>query len=105
MGEANVADDIREAIERFQRETGIDTVILVGSRQGGTPDEHSDVDLVLVDSRFEGQKMFERAVGLRGAWPIRVPLDLICYTPEEFRALKEQPTIAREADRDGMAFA
>ena len=34
-----------------------------------------------------------------------VPVDFLCYTPEEFDALRIRPTIAREAAEHGVVVA
>lgn len=106
MGRASAVDpDILEAVRRFRDESGIDRVILFGSHVQGDADEGSDVDLVLVDARFEGQRSFERPVGLRRWWPEGLPVDFLCYTPEEFEDLKDRPSLVRTALDEGIAVA
>lgn len=103
MGEGRlVAPRVRAAVERFRAATGIERVIVFGSHATGHAREDSDVDLVLVDPRFRGVKSFHRPVGLARHWPRDIPVDMICYTPEEFEELKARPTIAREAALHGV---
>lgn len=95
-------DRVRKAVERFRRETGIETVILFGSQSRGDAGPASDVDLLLVDERFRGQRFFERPVGLWDHWPRGIPVEFLCYTPEEVEDLRDQPTIVRAALEEGV---
>lgn len=101
----DLSPEVRSIVERFRRESGIDRVIVFGSRAAGGATEQSDVDLVLVDDRFRGKRAFERPVGLRRYWPEGVAVDFLCYTPEEFEELKDRPTIVRLAVEEGVEVA
>jgi len=35
-------------------------------------------------------------------WNLDLPVDFICYTPEEYKKLAKQITIVREAERNGI---
>lgn len=70
----------------------VEELVLFGSRARGTADAHADVDLAVVSQGFEGMSFVERQ-GLvrpliREALGV-VPLDAVCYTPEEFEAGKD----------------
>lgn len=103
MGEiSDLSLEIREAIEGLRRATRVERVIVFGSRATGTAGPDSDVDLVLIDPRFEGVKSFKRSPPFRRHWPALLPVDMLCYTPAEFEALKARPTLAREAAEHGV---
>jgi len=36
------------------------------------------------------------------AWDLGMPVDFLCYTPEEFAELSKRPSIVREALREGI---
>lgn len=93
---------LRRAIAEFRKAAGIERVIVIGSRARGGVSRESDVDLVLVDPRFAGVKSFRRARGLHAHWALDLPVDFICYTPEEFEGLKDRPTLVREAILHGV---
>lgn len=66
--------------------------MLFGSHARGTADAGSDVDLAVVSPDFEGMSFVDRQSLVRPL--IRealgvVPLDAVCYTPEEFEEGKE----------------
>lgn len=103
MGEKQHLDqDLKETLREFKRKSGISKVIVFGSTARGETTKHSDVDLVLVDNRFEGKDFFERPKGLYKHWGSRHPVDFLCYTPKEFEKLKNQITIVRQATKTGI---
>jgi predicted nucleotidyltransferase len=68
----------RQVAERFQP----DKIILFGSYAYGTPNEDSDVDiLVIMPARNQGSK----AGRIRWEVPAPFPMDLIVRTPENLR--------------------
>jgi predicted nucleotidyltransferase len=77
-------------------------MILFGSRAGGRPRPDSDVDLIVVGRRFQRKNPIDRAAPLHLEWDLKLPVDFLCYTPEEFEELSKRPSIVREALRDGI---
>lgn len=68
------------------------SLVLFGSRARGTGRSDSDVDIAIVSPDFEGMSFVERQSLVRPL--VRealgvVPLDAVCYTPEEFEEGKE----------------
>ena len=103
MGQASALNPhLRETVREFQRASRIQRIIVFGSQARGEPGPDSDVDLLLVDPRFEGVKSFRRSRGLHRFWKRDVPVDFLCYTPQEFEALRTRPTIVREAAEHGV---
>ena len=64
--------------------------------------EHSDVDLILVSKKFRGKKFHSRFKGLWLKWDLGLPVDFLCYTPEEFEELKKEVSVVSEAVRGGI---
>ena len=77
-------------------------MILFGSRSGKDYTKDSDADIMIVSGNFEKVKSFKRAVPLYDYWDIDLPVDFICYTPEEYKKLAKRITIVREAERNGI---
>src|SRR3990172_1379885 len=75
---------------------------LFGSRARERPRPDSDVDLIVVGRRFRRKNPIDRAGPLHLAWDLGLPVDFLCYTPEEFEELSRRPSIVREALREGI---
>lgn len=68
-------------------------IYLFGSIAGGSPDEESDIDLLIVAPSED--RPLERRIKLRQMlkdYDRRIGLDLLVYTPEEFKMLENQPS-------------
>jgi len=69
----------------------ISKIILFGSYANGTPDNESDVDLVIVSNDFDGKNIFERATLTKEAEILTIkkyliPLDIITLSDKEFES-------------------
>jgi len=99
-------DSLIRDLRRFRRKVaqrfGIETMILFGSRARGRARPDSDVDLIVVGHRFRRKNPIDRAAPLHLAWDLGMPVDFLCYTPEEFAELSKRPSIVREALREGI---
>src|SRR3989344_5891394 len=95
-----------EKLQQFKKNIGkkynLQTVILFGSRASGKPHKDSDVDLVIVSKDFKGKKSYKRSPPLYLEWDLDLPVDFLCYTPEEFKKVKNRITIVREAVEEGI---
>ena len=83
----------------------VERVILFGSYAKGKIDMHSDADIIVV-GHFKKKGNMNRAPMLYREWhlvhKIDMPVDFICYTPEEFNKLKKQVSIVSEAIKEGI---
>ena len=68
---------------------GVRRVSLFGSAARGRADLLTDLDVLVV--RETGEPFVERHASLYRELALPVDLDLICYTPEEFAAMRERP--------------
>lgn len=78
-------------------------VILFGSHaRGDALRDRSDLDLIIVSQEFAGIPFLER--GFRILWSLKtpLPLDLLCYTPEEFQRKREEIGVVRTACEEGV---
>ena len=107
MGEKkNKTKELISKLKKFKESNRINKLILFGSYARGKFDKDSDIDLILVDKKFNGKTVFERTRGLWLKWhlkqKINYPVDFICYTPKEFERLKKQVSIVSEALKEGI---
>ncbi len=68
---------------------GVERVSLFGSYARGRRDLFTDLDILVIMSTGEG--FLERVRRLYGLLALPVDVDLLCYTPEEWRALQQRP--------------
>ena len=89
------------AVNRLVEKLSPDAIILFGSASNGTANDDSDIDLLVVlDTNLNKSDRFVLARGAIGR--IGTPVDVLVYTPEEFRteSLKND-SIVREAIDSG----
>ncbi|MEK6923919.1 MAG: nucleotidyltransferase domain-containing protein [Candidatus Micrarchaeota archaeon] len=104
MGENYSLEGLKSFFRRLGEKMSVERGILFGSRAWGGAEKDSDYDLIIVSKDFAGQKFYERAVGLRQYWHIDAPVDLICFTPEEFDERAGGANIVSEALKKGVAI-
>lgn len=95
-------DKIIKELKKFKKKNKIDKMIFFGSRASDKYTKYSDIDLIVISSKFKKIKSFKRAPVLRLKWKLDYPVDLLCYTPEEFEKKKKEPTIVKEAIETGI---
>lgn len=97
-----IIKNLKSFKKRVNKDFKLDKVIFFGSRAKGSPRRHSDVDLILVSSKFKKLDFIERGAKMYNYWDIHYPVDFLCYTPKEFNKLKKQITIVQEAVKEGI---
>jgi predicted nucleotidyltransferase len=93
--------EVRQMVRRIVSRFHPERIILFGSHARGDARPDSDVDLLVVlpFSGSKHEKQTEIRLALRD---IRIPMDIVVTTPEEFLWRKEVPgTIERPAAREG----
>ena len=83
----------------------VERAILFGSRVRGDALLSSDLDLILVSPDFEGVFFTDRPMAVVDAWDFEgaPPLEVLCYTPEEFERKRARIGIVRTALEEGIA--
>ena len=76
--------------------------ILFGSRVNGTPHEWSDLDAIIVSSRFAGIRFIKRSYHFKTAIRPQLGMTALCYTPEEFEELRDGIGVVADACREGV---
>lgn len=104
MRTKSVRKDIRRMVNRIVTEFQPERIILFGSHALGEGGLDSDVDLLIVmpveGSRRQKQLEVRTALG-----DIRLPMDIIVTTPEDYEWRKKYPgTIERPAFLEGMVL-
>ncbi len=80
---------LAEIAQTIVRLRSPEKILLFGSLATGNPAPGSDVDLVIVQQT--PLRRLERARGIRShLWHLRVPMDIVVYTPEEWDRLKDR---------------
>ncbi len=104
---------VRETdIERVQRlltaleeQVDVERCILFGSRATGTFAAESDYDLILISTDFQGIPWHRRAQMVHTVWEEDAPLEVLCYTPDEFKEKKRHVGTVRTAVEEGVTVA
>lgn len=82
----------------------VNQLILFGSRARGDNFITSDYDFVLVSREFSGKPFVTRASQLYNLWHSNCDLEVLCYTPEEWRRLKDKRGILLNAQQEGKSL-
>ncbi|MGP3667157.1 MAG: nucleotidyltransferase domain-containing protein [Candidatus Bathyarchaeota archaeon] len=83
-------------------------ILLFGSRVSGEYLTDSDIDLIVVSNRFKDVEFVERPANvLRILYRegVKEPLDILCYTVEEFKRKSQEIGIVKEALKTGKILA
>ena len=84
---------LQEIVTKLSALEGVERISLFGSYARGRADLFTDLDILVV---MDTDKAFlERLRILYRLLAVPVDLDLFCYTPQEFRSLKERPFFKR----------
>ncbi len=93
---------MRDHLPRLRERFAPLRVIVFGSRARGEALSTSDLDLILVSPRFASVPFLERPVRVLESLGYPGGLELLCYTPEEFEAKREEMGIVRVAVMEGI---
>ncbi len=97
---------IKNQLEHFKRKASVDIpinkMILFGSRAQGKAGKDTDADLIIVSPAFKKMDFFKRGATMYNYWDLRIPVDFLCYSPEEFEALRKQTSIVSTALKEGI---
>ena len=105
MDKSELITKLKEFKQQIIKKYGVKRIFLFGSYSKDIVREESDVDLMIV-GEFEKKGNLRRAPIFYNEWHlvqnIDLPVDIICYTSEEFDSLKTQITIVKEVIEEGM---
>lgn len=89
-------------IERLSDVKGVQRVSLFGSYARGRRDLFTDLDVLVVWAT--GKPFLERLEFLYSVLHVGVDMDVICYTPAEFEAMKDRPFLRRALVEEVVLF-
>ena len=72
---------------------------LFGSRAGSKAREDSDYDVIIISKEFEGIPFVRRSERAFSLWDAPEMLDVLCYTPHEYKRFKSVPGILKSATK------
>jgi len=93
---------IRDFLTKVTKEFDPELIVLFGSRARGDELKKSDFDILVVSQKFEGVHFLERIFMLYKLWDYDYDLDILGYTPEEFRRKEKEIGLVRQAINEGV---
>jgi predicted nucleotidyltransferase len=97
---------IQKELKKFKagvsRDFPVQKMYVFGSRARGTAGKFGDIDLLIVSPKFRDLDFIRRGARMYDHWEIDHPVDFLCYSPEEFKRMKNRATIVREAVLHGI---
>ena len=101
-----VEKSIKKKLEQFKKRASADMpinkMILFGSRAQGKTGRDTDADLIIVSPAFKKMDFFQRGAKMYNYWDLRLPVDFLCYSPQEFNLLRKRISIVSEAIKEGI---
>lgn len=94
---AEIASNIKLLAEALVRELEAEQIYLFGSFARGDWLYESDVDIIVVSSRFRGVEYGRRVLLVRRLAPKGMKLEVLAYTPEEFKKISERSVVVLDA--------
>jgi hypothetical protein len=94
--------EIEPFIKKLNQHFAPTKIILFGSRARGERWENSDYDFIIVSSAFEGVHWLKRIEAIVELWDLLCDIDILPYTPEEFKKKRRQIGTVREAVKEGI---
>lgn len=98
----NVIKQLHNFKEVLSRKMPVEKMILFGSTVTKKTHKYSDIDLIIVSSKFKNIKFRHRSLGFYKYWKLKYPVDFLCYTPAEFKKMSKQITIVGQAVKEGI---
>ncbi len=93
---------LAKKVEFIKEKYAPERLLLFGSRARGDHLRDSDIDLLVVSSKFRGVEWRKRIIDIFGHWDKKQMLEPICLTPEEFTKKRKQIGIIKQAVKEGI---
>lgn len=95
----------KEAVPQLVKEFKPEKIILFGSRVKGTAKKESDIDAIIISSSFANTPFLRRMPSVIKKVSFPKHVDYICYTPAEFKKMKSESTVIKDAMENSMEIA
>jgi len=105
MGKGKYLNELKKFLKNLRKDFSVKEIILFGSRARGNEKKDSDIDIIIVSNNFRNMTFFERGAAMYNYWNLKMPVDFLCYTEEEFNSLKRKISIVKEALKEGIIVA
>jgi len=92
-----VVTELRKIKSKVNKTYKINKMLLFGSRAKGEELLTSDVDVIAVSKDFTKIAFKKRPDIFIQAWKLPIDLEILCYSPEEFKRKQKEVGIVREA--------
>lgn len=98
---------IQTFIKNIPSNIKVNGVFLFGSYATGKNREDSDLDFIVISPDFKKMafmKRLELLSHVQGADPLTrsIPMDIIGYTPEEFKNIDKESIVMKQAKEEGL---
>lgn len=93
----DVMEILRDFVKKAKEVLGDVEVYLFGSYARGDWLTDSDIDLIVISSRFKGMDFGRRYALLRRLLPLNRGFEILAYTPEEFERIKRRSIVIQDA--------
>ena len=93
---------VRQFTAKVREKYKPERIILFGSRARQEHLLESDIDVVIVSSKFENVVWGRRISDVAELWDGFITLEPLCYTPQEFEEKKHQIGIVQQAVKEGV---
>lgn len=99
---SRLEEAVRAVVETLSGIDAVRRVSLFGSYARGRRDLFTDLDVLVVMDTTMG--FLERLRFLYGTLALPVDLDLVCYTPQELRDLRDTPFLRRILEEEVVVY-
>lgn len=96
---------VKEYIASLRPFIKVKKAILFGSWARGEGHRHSDIDLIIISPDFKKLDFMKRLIWLskmRKEKFMSPPMDILGYTPEEFKKLSKESIVLGEVKKQGV---
>ena len=101
--EASTVKELRAFKQLLSKRMVVQQMILYGSRARGDYLKHSDVDVIVVSDGFKSIPFLERIYQTSKYWKYDLPLEVFCYTSEEFAEKKKESSYMKMILKEGIS--
>lgn len=92
-----IISELKKIKNKINKTYKIDKMLLFGSRAKGEELLTSDVDIIVISKDFSKVKFKKRPDIFIESWKLPVDIEVICYSPEEFKRKQKEFGLVREA--------
>ena len=105
MDKTTTSREIKPFVKKLYSQFAPEKIILFGSRATGKAWKQSDYDFIIVSSKFKGVAWLDRISKVVALWDLLDNIDILPYTPLEFKRKEKESSVVRQAMKDGKLLA